>query len=46
LRVSPAPLATSVAANLAYRYYARHLHRFYNCDWVMDPGVRPAPAVS
>ena len=29
-----------------YRYYAHHLHRFYNCDWVIDAGVRPAPAVS
>ena len=46
LRVSPAPLGVSVASNLAYRYYARHLHRFYNCDWVIDAGVRPAPAVS
>jgi radical SAM superfamily enzyme YgiQ (UPF0313 family) len=46
LRVSPAPLGVSVAANLAYRHYARHLHRFYNCDWVIEAGVRPAPAVS
>jgi hypothetical protein len=26
--------------------YARQLHRFYNCDWVVEAGVRPAPAVS
>jgi radical SAM superfamily enzyme YgiQ (UPF0313 family) len=25
------PLAMS--ANLGYRFYARNLHRFYNCDW-------------
>jgi radical SAM superfamily enzyme YgiQ (UPF0313 family) len=25
------PLAISV--NLGYRFYAHHLHRFYNCDW-------------
>jgi radical SAM superfamily enzyme YgiQ (UPF0313 family) len=25
------PLALS--ANLGYRFYARNLHRFYNCDW-------------
>ena len=25
------PLA--VSANLGYRFYAHHLHRFYNCDW-------------
>jgi radical SAM superfamily enzyme YgiQ (UPF0313 family) len=22
-----------IAANLGYRFYAHHLHRFYNCDW-------------
>lgn len=22
-----------VAANLGYRFYAHHLHQFYNCDW-------------
>ena len=46
LRVSPASLGVSVAANLAYRYYARHLHRFYNCDWVVESRVLPARAVS
>jgi radical SAM superfamily enzyme YgiQ (UPF0313 family) len=24
-----------IAANLGYRFYAHHLHRFYNCDWVV-----------
>ena len=30
---SPAPRMVAVAANLGYRYYARHLDRFYTCDW-------------
>ena len=29
------PLALS--ANLGYRFYAHNLHRFYNCDWQVDP---------
>jgi radical SAM superfamily enzyme YgiQ (UPF0313 family) len=29
------PLALS--ANLGYRFYAHHLHQFYNCDWQVDP---------
>lgn len=29
----------SIAANLGYRFYAHHLHQFYNCDWVV--GQRP-----
>lgn len=29
------PLALS--ANLGYRFYAHNLHRFYNCDWQLDP---------
>jgi radical SAM superfamily enzyme YgiQ (UPF0313 family) len=28
------PLALS--ANLGYRFYAHHLHRFYTCDWPMN----------
>jgi radical SAM superfamily enzyme YgiQ (UPF0313 family) len=35
LRVSPASPSVSVAANLGYRYYARNLKRFYNCDWII-----------
>jgi radical SAM superfamily enzyme YgiQ (UPF0313 family) len=45
LRVSPASLAVSVAANISYRYYAHHLQRFYNCDWVVGSGAQPAPVV-
>lgn len=29
------PLALS--ANFGYRFYAHNLHRFYNCDWQVDP---------
>jgi len=25
-----------IAANLGYRFYAHHLHRFYNCDWYLS----------
>ena len=30
----------SLAANLGYRFYAYHLHDFYNCDWII--GQQPA----
>src|SRR5262249_26771344 len=46
LRASPAPLPVAIAANLGYRYYAHHLGRFYNCDWVISSRLRPAPAAS
>ena len=26
------PVVVALLANLGYRYYAHHLHRFYNCD--------------
>lgn len=37
-----------LAANLGYRFYARNLHTFYNCDWYFGAGPearapRPAP---
>ncbi len=31
------PLA--VSANIGYRFYAHHLHQFYNCDWHIDPSL-------
>jgi radical SAM superfamily enzyme YgiQ (UPF0313 family) len=34
-------LSISVMANIGYRYYAHHLHRFYTCDW---PIGQPATA--
>ena len=48
LRKSPAPWPVRIMANLGYRYYARHLDRFYNCDWIVDgmyAPPAPAPAV-
>lgn len=35
------PLA--ISANIGYRFYAHHLHQFYNCDWQLDP-LFPSPA--
>lgn len=35
LRASPASPWVAAAANLGYRHYARNLHRFYNCDWII-----------
>jgi len=32
-----APPHIALLTNLGYRRYARNLHRFYNCDWFMDP---------
>jgi radical SAM superfamily enzyme YgiQ (UPF0313 family) len=28
-----------IAANLGYRFYAHHLHRFYTCDWHLNVGA-------
>ena len=42
IAASPSPLMVRVGANLAYRFYARNLHRFYNCDWVLGRVRRPA----
>jgi radical SAM superfamily enzyme YgiQ (UPF0313 family) len=32
--------------NLGYRFYAHHLHTFYNCDWILGQGgaLPPTPA--
>jgi radical SAM superfamily enzyme YgiQ (UPF0313 family) len=29
-----------VVANLGYRFYAHHLHDFYNCDWIVGQQTR------
>jgi hypothetical protein len=29
-------LPLALATNLGYRFYAHNLHRYYNCDWVME----------
>ena len=41
MAVSPSPWPVRIGANLAYRFYAHNLKRFYNCDWVLG-GERPA----
>ena len=35
LRHSPAPWSVRLATNIGYRFYANHLSRFYNCDWII-----------
>jgi radical SAM superfamily enzyme YgiQ (UPF0313 family) len=45
LRGSPAPPWVGLTTNLAYRFYAHNLRRFYNCDWVIGaPEVRRRPS--
>jgi radical SAM superfamily enzyme YgiQ (UPF0313 family) len=35
IRRSPAPWLVRIGTNLGYRFYAHHLNRFYNCDWII-----------
>jgi len=35
IRSSPAPWPVRLGTNLGYRFYAHHLNRFYNCDWII-----------
>ncbi len=35
LRHSPAPWPVRIGTNLGYRFYAHHLSRYYNCDWII-----------
>lgn len=35
IRHSPAPLTVRLGTNLGYRFYAHHLNRYYNCDWII-----------
>jgi radical SAM superfamily enzyme YgiQ (UPF0313 family) len=44
IRHSPAPWGVRLATNLGYRFYANHLNRFYNCDWIIGRTAEPAPA--
>jgi radical SAM superfamily enzyme YgiQ (UPF0313 family) len=46
LRGSPAPPWVGLTTNLAYRFYAHNLHRFYNCDWVIGRDRRRARIAS
>jgi radical SAM superfamily enzyme YgiQ (UPF0313 family) len=46
LRHTAAPLHVALTTNFGYRYYANHLDRFYNCDWMLgpEPPRREGPA--
>lgn len=49
IRHSPAPWPVKLGTNLGYRFYAHHLSRFYNCDWIIGAapaGQRLAPAAA
>ena len=37
LRYTAAPPHVSLLTNLGYRYYANRLHKFYTCDWMLNP---------
>jgi radical SAM superfamily enzyme YgiQ (UPF0313 family) len=37
---SPAPWSVRFATNIGYRFYANHLSRFYNCDWIIGSAPR------
>jgi radical SAM superfamily enzyme YgiQ (UPF0313 family) len=41
LRYTAAPWPVALMTNFGYRYYAYRLHRFYTCDWPLNP-VLPA----
>lgn len=38
LRRTAAPWHVAALTNLGYRHYAHNLHRFYNCDWMIELG--------
>lgn len=40
IRHSPAPWPVKLGTNLGYRFYAHHLARFYNCDWIIGRAAR------
>ncbi|HUR45220.1 MAG TPA: radical SAM protein [Candidatus Saccharimonadales bacterium] len=47
IRHSPAPWPVKLGTNLGYRFYAHHLNRFYNCDWMLGrAGASLAPRES
>jgi hypothetical protein len=43
---SPSPWPVRLGANLAYRFYAHNLHRFYNCDWVIGRAAARAESAA
>jgi radical SAM superfamily enzyme YgiQ (UPF0313 family) len=48
IRRSPAPWPVRIGTNLGYRFYANHLSRFYNCDWIIGraPAGQPMERVA
>jgi radical SAM superfamily enzyme YgiQ (UPF0313 family) len=46
VRHSPAPWPVRIGTNLGYRFYANHLNRFYNCDWIIGRASGGVPARS
>ncbi|MDB5321628.1 MAG: radical protein [Phycisphaerales bacterium] len=40
---SPAPWGVRLATNLGYRFYANHLSRFNNCDWIIGRASQHEP---
>src|SRR5262245_27019434 len=48
IRHSPAPWPVKLGTNLGYRFYAHHLSRFYNCDWIIGraPAGVPQPSAA
>jgi radical SAM superfamily enzyme YgiQ (UPF0313 family) len=43
---SPAPWSVKLATNFGYRFYANHLNRFYNCDWIIGRApAAPTPSL-
>jgi radical SAM superfamily enzyme YgiQ (UPF0313 family) len=45
LRHTAAPWHVAALTNMGYRHYARNLHRFYTCDWMIGDGL-PGPTAS
>jgi radical SAM superfamily enzyme YgiQ (UPF0313 family) len=48
LRHTAAPWYVAMLTNFGYRHYAHRLHKFYTCDWMLNPvwpklGRRPRP---
>ena len=37
LRHTAAPWYVALMTNYGYRYYAHRLHKFYTCDWMLNP---------
>lgn len=37
LRHTAAPWHVGLLTNIGYRHYARRLHKFYTCDWMLNP---------